>query len=73
MGLLPKRYNDVSKCEMMRFFKLYNNKGCVEPLSMAVPRKVRLDFTCMFSAVFNMRDGDPLCMQCVLSLDVTLF
>ena len=41
-GLLPKRYNDVSKCEVMRFYKLYNNKGLVEPICMAVPRKVRV-------------------------------
>lgn len=38
-GLLPKRHNDVSKCEVMRFFKLYNNKGLVEPICFAVPRK----------------------------------
>ncbi len=40
-GLLPKRHNEVSKCEVMRFFKLYNNKGLAEPITFAVPRKVR--------------------------------
>ena len=37
---LPKRNVDYMKCEVMRFFKLGNNKGLIEPISMTVPRKV---------------------------------
>ncbi|XP_059936355.1 coronin-6 isoform X5 [Mesoplodon densirostris] len=37
MGFMPKRGLDVSKCEIARFYKLYERK--CEPIIMTVPRK----------------------------------
>ncbi|KAJ2488585.1 Coronin-like protein crn1 [Coemansia sp. RSA 2050] len=38
LGAMPKRGVDVSKCEVMRFFKVASN-SLVEPVSFRVPRK----------------------------------
>ncbi|KAJ1823322.1 Coronin-like protein crn1 [Coemansia sp. RSA 2671] len=38
LGVMPKRGVDVSKCEVMRFFKVASN-SLVEPVSFRVPRK----------------------------------
>nr|XP_006823289.1 PREDICTED: coronin-2B-like [Saccoglossus kowalevskii] len=40
LGVMPKRGLDVSRCEIMRFYKLHSVAGIVEPVAMIVPRKV---------------------------------
>ena len=40
VGLMPKRKLDYMNCEVMRFYKVQQTKGLVEPISMTVPRKV---------------------------------
>ncbi|XP_052265040.1 coronin-2B-like isoform X2 [Dreissena polymorpha] len=39
LGVMPKRGCDISKCEVMRFYKLHAARNFVEPISMIVPRK----------------------------------
>ncbi|XP_070545785.1 coronin-1C-A-like isoform X2 [Ptychodera flava] len=39
LGSLPKRGLDVTRCEIMRFYKLHSVAGMVEPVAMIVPRK----------------------------------
>lgn len=41
-GVMPKRGLDVSSCEVFRFYKLVTIKSLIEPLSMIVPRRVRV-------------------------------
>lgn len=41
-GVMPKRGLDVSSCEVFRFYKLVTIKSVIEPLSMIVPRRVRV-------------------------------
>lgn len=41
-GVMPKRGLDVSSCEVYRFYKLVTIKSLIEPLSMIVPRRVRV-------------------------------
>lgn len=40
VGVMPKRNLDYMKCEVMRFYRLVQTKGYVEPVAMTVPRKV---------------------------------
>ena len=40
-GVMPKRGCDVSRCEVMRLYKLHASKNLIEPISMIVPRKVQ--------------------------------
>jgi hypothetical protein len=37
---MPKRGLNTSKCEIMRFFKVFNSSALVEPISFIVPRRV---------------------------------
>ncbi|ESO90954.1 hypothetical protein LOTGIDRAFT_122357 [Lottia gigantea] len=39
LGMMPKRGCDVSKCEVLRFYKLHAAKNLIEPISMICPRK----------------------------------
>ena len=39
---MPKRGIDPFKNEVTRFYKLHASKNVVEPLSMIVPRKVKI-------------------------------
>lgn len=39
---MPKRGLDVTSCEIFRFYKLITTKGLIEPISMIVPRRVRV-------------------------------
>lgn len=39
---MPKRGLDVSSCEIFRFYKLITTKSLIEPVSMIVPRRVRV-------------------------------
>lgn len=41
-GVMPKRGLDVSSCEIFRFYKLITTKSLIEPVSMIVPRRVRV-------------------------------
>lgn len=41
-GVMPKRGLDVSTCEIFRFYKLITTKSLIEPISMIVPRRVRV-------------------------------
>lgn len=41
-GVMPKRGLDVSSCEIFRFYKLITTKCLIEPVSMIVPRRVRV-------------------------------
>lgn len=41
-GVMPKRGLDVSTCEIFRFYKLITTKSLIEPVSMIVPRRVRV-------------------------------
>lgn len=41
-GVMPKRGLDVSSCEIFRFYKLITTKSLIEPISMIVPRRVRV-------------------------------
>lgn len=41
-GFMPKRGLDVSTCEIFRFYKLITTKSLIEPISMIVPRRVRV-------------------------------
>ena len=43
LGVMPKRGLDTSRCEIMRFYKLHTVKPLCEPISMIVPRKVRVN------------------------------
>ncbi|XP_064645556.1 serine/arginine repetitive matrix protein 2-like isoform X4 [Lineus longissimus] len=38
-GVMPKRGVDLTKCEIVRFYKLLSSKPLIEPISMRVPRK----------------------------------
>ncbi|XP_050398682.1 uncharacterized protein LOC126816312 isoform X14 [Patella vulgata] len=39
LGMMPKRGCDVTKCEVLRFYKLHAGKNLIEPISMICPRK----------------------------------
>lgn len=39
--MMVKRGCNVSRCEIMRFYKLHTTRNVCEPISMIVPRKVR--------------------------------
>lgn len=41
-GVMPKRGLEVSSCEIFRFYKLITTKSLIEPISMIVPRRVRV-------------------------------
>ena len=41
-GVMPKRGLDVSSCEIFRFYKLITTNSLIEPVSMIVPRRVRV-------------------------------
>lgn len=41
-GVMPKRGLDVCSCEIFRFYKLITTKSLIEPVSMIVPRRVRV-------------------------------
>lgn len=42
--MLVKRGCNVNRCEIMRFYKLHTTRNVCEPISMIVPRKVRMVF-----------------------------
>lgn len=42
LGIMPKRGINTAICEVFRFYKLHATRGMCEPISMIVPRKVRL-------------------------------
>ena len=39
---MPETGLDVSSCEIFRFYKLITTKSLIEPVSMIVPRRVRV-------------------------------
>ncbi len=43
VGMMPKRGIDPRKCEIVRFYKLHTIKNFCEPITMVVPRKVRIE------------------------------
>lgn len=50
LAFMPKRYLNVSECEIARVYKVHTDR--VEPISFKVPRKVRGDCVmCVFIQV----------------------
>lgn len=49
LAFMPKRYLNVSECEIARVYKVHTDR--VEPISFKVPRKVCRSFSVLYSSV----------------------